>query len=116
MTNCKVIVNAVRKGLRPYPDRLYAVDGTDCDQCIVRSRQSDYPNAVIRLLQRFLNSYGNRSGRMQNRILEDDLIVYADGLSANRQLLDKPHVNRSNRASTWHRQSVWVHGFSILKL
>lgn len=47
MTNCKVIVNAVRKGLRPYPDRLYAVDGTDCDQCIVRSRQSDYPNAVI---------------------------------------------------------------------
>lgn len=30
MTNCKVIVNAVRKGLRPYPDRLYAVDGTDC--------------------------------------------------------------------------------------
>lgn len=30
---------------------------------------------------------------MQNRILEDDLIVYADGLSANRQLLDKPHVN-----------------------
>ena len=53
---------------------------------------------------------------MQNRILEDDLIVYADGLSANRQLLDKPHVNRSNRASTCHRQSVWVHGFSILKL
>ena len=52
---------------------------------------------------------------MQNRILEDDLIVYADGLSANRQLLDKPHVNRSNRASTWHRQSVWGHGFSILK-